>query len=215
MKTIGYIGIALVGLVVFAYVIGGKAEDRQTEVAMESVKAEAARAPSTPMADSERGFCSAIDHFSEAYAAARQSGSNELVLSKLRTERRNWFRDNATGNNFTNWVGVIESLTTTGDGLAALSVRIPCAARVNIKTWNNALSDHGDKTLIPPSSPVYDALASTKKGVLVRFSGSFVKNPRDHFREASLGERGAMETPEYIFRFASVSPDHSNLGRFR
>ena len=73
-----------------------------------------------------------------------------------------------------------------------------------IKTWNNALSDIFDETLIENGSELYNAIADLSKGDKVVFSGTFASDERDFIREASVTERGSMTDPEFILKFSDV-----------
>jgi len=96
------------------------------------------------------------------------------------------------------WTGVISGMDTTGAGKAYVSIAVP-RSPVTFQTWNNDISDAGNNTLIPSSSPLYQALADMAKGMAVVFSGKLVK-------EASMTESGGMEEPEFIIRFTSIKP---------
>jgi hypothetical protein len=77
---------------------------------------------------------------------------------------------------------------------------------VEVKTWNNALSDITDNTLIPQTSKTYDTLSELGRGKRIKFSGSFINgDEKNGFRESSLSEQGSMTDPEFIFRFSQVS----------
>lgn len=133
--------------------------------------------------------------------------ANELVLSKVRVERRKLLAStNRTQGAMKDWIGVVTQMGTTGDGKAKISVRIPCESRVTVKTWNNAFSDSRDLTLINEESALYSVLMALKREAPIRFSGRLILDTKDTFREASLGERGSMTRPEFIFRFTEITP---------
>ena len=73
-----------------------------------------------------------------------------------------------------NWVGNIETLSSNSDGLGVLSIQI--AKGISIKTWNNAVSDTLDKTLIDPDSSVFKQAVTLKIGQRVTFGGRFIPN---------------------------------------
>jgi hypothetical protein len=75
-----------------------------------------------------------------------------------------------------------------------------------IKTWNNAVSDAGDKTLIDPASPLFSKASSLAEGKQVVFSGTFRPSSTDCVKEGSLTMNGSLMEPEFIFRFSDVSP---------
>ena len=105
-----------------------------------------------------------------------------------------------------NWVGTLENISANSDGLGVLSVEI--AKDVFVKTWNNALSDLTDKTLIQPGTPLFNTASQMKKGSRVKFSGAFFRATGvDCFKESSLTLAGKLRSPEFIFRFEAVSPE--------
>jgi hypothetical protein len=104
------------------------------------------------------------------------------------------------------WTGVVTTIDANSEGLGILAIEI--ADDVNVKTWNNALSDFMDDTLIDPSSPVFASALALKRGDVIRFSGTFVEDSSEGecIREASLSLNGKLTKPSFIFRFSEVSP---------
>jgi hypothetical protein len=84
-------------------------------------------------------------------------------------------------------------MKTTGDGKAYIEIEI--SPGIHVKTWNNALSDVADDTLIDQNSPVFSAVADLGVGDAVTFSGAFVSAKEDFVREASMSESGSMSEP--------------------
>jgi hypothetical protein len=76
------------------------------------------------------------------------------------------------------WIGKIDSLSTTDDGKAVLTMKLSCEGGT-LKTWNSALSDIGDNTLIPQSSKLYDTLSDVGEGKTVSFGGAFIHDDKD------------------------------------
>jgi hypothetical protein len=93
-------------------------------------------------------------------------------------------------------------LGTNSEGKAHITIRLN--NNLSIGTWNNALSDIGDNTLISMDSELYKTLSSMKTRQKIRFSGTFVRSDTDYFREKSLTIRGAMKTPDFLMQFSSV-----------
>ncbi len=100
------------------------------------------------------------------------------------------------------WVGQVTTRSTNNEGRGVLVVSI--GPNVSVKTWNNSLSDIGDKTLIEPGSAVFNAMGSLRNGDWVRFSGRLFSDSTDCVREPSMTIRGTMTSPEFIFRFDSI-----------
>lgn len=107
------------------------------------------------------------------------------------------------------WIGSIEELTTNSDGRGVVSIKIDDSSALDadysIATWNNAVSDFSSKTLIEPSSPLYQKLLALKPGLMVRFSGEFLSAGRNCIQEQSLTLRGSMTAPAFSMRFSDVT----------
>lgn len=101
-----------------------------------------------------------------------------------------------------NWIGRVDDVNSTSDGKGVLSVEI--FEDVLIKTWNNALSDVLDNTLLDPGSAIFKAAANLDSDDPVRFSGSFIPDPNTCIREGSLTLRGKLSEPEFLFRFSKI-----------
>jgi hypothetical protein len=76
------------------------------------------------------------------------------------------------GGKVQGWTGKISTLDSNGDGFGVLAIEISDGAAVG--TWNNALSDFEDDTLIKPGN-LLDKLSTLEEGQNVEFSGRFVK----------------------------------------
>lgn len=106
--------------------------------------------------------------------------------------------------NVESWVGYIDNLSANSDGFGVLGVVV--AKGVTLTTWNNALSDMGSKTLIPPDSQLFKKASQMQVGQKVAFSGVFISgNSRECLREGSLSLGGTLREPEYIFRFSDIT----------
>lgn len=109
-----------------------------------------------------------------------------------------------TSYTITEWVGKVEKIDSNSDGKGVLAVTI--APDMTVGTWNNEISDIGSNTLIEPGSQVFESASAMKNGQLVIFSGTFFPGSSgDCLNESSLTLNGKVETPEFIFRFTSVS----------
>lgn len=156
------------------------------------------------MPASQQKFCDAVTTAREEYKAAQRSGANELKLSKLRSTRKAAVLAAVKGGTVKDWVATIDSLQTNSEGKAVFVVELPCD--VKLGTWNNALSDISDNTLIPQSSPLFDAIAELSPGTKLRVSGKLASGDIDGFRESSMTEMGSMTDPAYILRFTGIGP---------
>lgn len=101
------------------------------------------------------------------------------------------------------WSGTVETLDTNGDGLGVLTIKI--ADGVEVSTWNNALSDFQDHTLIKTDSPVFTTMATLSEGDRVTFGGSFVRDSDECISEQSITDDGSTETPTFTMRFSKLA----------
>lgn len=141
----------------------------------------------------QRTFMVTIQDYADLYKAA----PNELKKSALVTARHEAFRKlKGDPRAIKDWIGVIDSMGTTGDGRAYVTLNLH-PRLLWVGTWNNSFSDIGDKTLIPQSSQVYKALADMKPGNVVKFSGR-LKRP------SNLLEEDRMLNPTFLFSFTHM-----------
>lgn len=131
--------------------------------------------------------------------------SNEVKQAQLKQNRASILENLIPNRNIKNWVGtVIQLETTTMTDNAIFGVRVGEDPYIEIKTWNNGLSDKGDSTIIHTSTVLYKQLMELKHGDKVSFSGEFIAEKKDFLRESSLTQDGSMLEPEFVFRFSKV-----------
>jgi hypothetical protein len=166
---------------------------------LQDAKQIAARAKVPTMPEPEKLLIAAVEKARAAYAA----GANEMAKGAAWPARAKEicaaFKDLRVGN----WLGEVETLSSNSDGLGVLSIQI---ATISIKTWNIALADVEDRTLIDPDSAVFKRAVVLRKGQRVTFGGQFFRNPTDCIREGSLTLKGSLTEPEFIFRFSDLAP---------
>jgi len=162
-------------------------------------EAQAARAQMRSMMPPEQvRFVDAIEAARQQY----QQGANEMAKGAARPARARAICSAMAGTNVSGWVGRVDTLSTNGDGKGVL--RIEIAPRATIGTWNNSLSDIGNRTLIEPNSPLFSLATSLKKGQLVRVDGILFRDDTDCVRESSMSLDGSIRDPAYIVRFGRV-----------
>ena len=157
-----------------------------------------ASASGTGQDTSETAFIGAVRQGQNGYAAA----GSDFAKGSTRPDRKAAVCGAVTSPSVTGWTGKIVTLTTNGDGNGVVSVEI--APNIELKTWNNSLSDIGSDTLIKANSPVYRQLGSLRVGQTVHFSGRLFSDGTDCFKETSMTLSGSMSEPEYLFRFESI-----------
>lgn len=142
---------------------------------------------------------------SEAARKQYAEGSNDMAKGAARPARGRALCTALSANMFAqNWVGSVKTLDTNSDGKGVLSIQI--GPDIEAKTWNNALSDIADNTLIDPDSALYAAATQLKFGQIVHFNGYFINDDVDCIREASVSLDGSIRNPEFLFRFRDIAP---------
>lgn len=107
------------------------------------------------------------------------------------------------GGSFTHWVGKIDDVGANGEGKAYVSIDL--GSDVKFQTWNNAFSDSGDNTLIPPGSALFNHLVALAPGDKVVFSGNFVPGDGACLKTSNMTEYFSATSPEFVTRFTDVT----------
>jgi hypothetical protein len=144
----------------------------------------------------EQAFCESVARFSRAYTAA---SGNEIQEKALPDERGHTIQ-----RDIVQWVGTIDRIETSIAGGAFVSIALPCKDPTTLRTWNNALSDVDDRTIIPERTAMYATLAWAHKGQSVIISGEILADEHGNAREMSATARGSMTEPEFLFRFSAI-----------
>jgi len=152
-----------------------------------------------PRPEDQKQFEYVIALFSKQFDSAQ----NELEESTYRRGRMNDIKELAINTQINGWIGTLNQLRTNTEGAAYITIKLN--NNLSIGTWNNALSDIGDNTLISMDSDLYKMLINMKTGQKVIFSGSFIDSKLDHFKEKSMTIRGSMKNPEFLMRFSNIA----------
>ncbi|MQW55656.1 hypothetical protein [Sinorhizobium meliloti] len=178
------------------------APDKSAQNQSDPTKADTAVAggATSLLPEEQSRFLAVTAEFSDRFGLA----TNELQQSVQRDERRAALVE-ALGSrrSVAGWLGSIRQLETNSDGNAILAVRL--SPNTEIATWNNALSDIADGTLIKKGTPLYSRLLNMSVGDTVAVSGNFFPSDADGVKETSLTIRGSMNEPEFLFHFQDVS----------
>lgn len=201
LSIIHWVGIVLVALFVIGLI---NAPDQLKEASSSAntakTSAETTKEVKITIPSDQEQFINTIENYVNGFRAAK----NELQQSALRDQRKNELAKLMRGRSVSSWVGTISQLETNTEGKAILSIRI--SPDVEIKTWNNALSDINSNTLIAKGSELYSSLFNLSRGQKVQFSGSFFSSETDYIEETSMTIQGSMRNPEFLFKFKSVKP---------
>ena len=172
---------------------------RSTPVATATVVAPPP-APTISLPAGERAFLVAVTKGRDAFNA----GQNDMAKGSARPLRAHAICDAVSPGRVDDWIGKVASLSTNGDGKGVLAIEI--GNKIFVKTWNNAVSDIGNRTLLDPDSPIYKQALSLTRGQRVQFSGDLFADSTDCVREGSLTLQGSLTQPEFIFRFSDLRP---------
>lgn len=192
------VGLSVVGMVMLAsYGQNRSASSPSAPQNTQQVR-EALAAPSMP--SDQLNFVSTVTEVRNRYSQLR---GNEMAQGATRPERATRLCQMGYPRAVYDWVGTIRQATTNGEGRGVISIEV--APEIHVKTWNNALSDIGDNTLLDPSSQVFQAASSMRVGQQVRFSGTFLRGRTDCVNESSMTMDGSMRKPEFLMRFTSLA----------
>jgi hypothetical protein len=101
-----------------------------------------------------------------------------------------------------NWIGQVRAADADSGGRLTVTVALPDGTLV--KTWNNAMSDLDDNTLVPAGTPIAATFGKLKAGDPIRFSGTFFTDDMDCYRSTRLALGQSVMEPSFLFRFTAV-----------
>lgn len=142
--------------------------------------------------------------FSDRVEKARkdyEATDNELRMSKVVTDRDKALCK-ATGGSFKGWKATVNDVGSTGDGYGYVAVIIE--DDIELSTWNNALSDVFDNTLIKPENKLFDTLLDLSSGDIVTVSGSFTDGKDTCVQTSNLTEVFNADSPDFKVKFTSI-----------
>lgn len=144
-----------------------------------------------------------VEIVSTAQSESRKA-ENDMQRGGIKAKRDQALCEAMATPAVTDWIGTVTKIDSNSDGKGVLQISI--APDILVKTWNNALSDIGSKTLLEPGSPVFVSASAMKSGQRVVFSGDFTRGSQgDCLGEGSMSLRGKIEDPEFILRFSKIS----------
>lgn len=144
--------------------------------------------------NSQQAFIRIIEEQRNGYNA----GETELQKTLTRIKRAKRLCDFGSLN-VESWVGKVSRVSSDSEGNAGLEVDL--GHQTVLKSFGSLF---GVGTMETPTSPIYEKLIALRKGDKIRFSGQFIQNKQDCFRELSLTERGSMLEPEFEFDFSEI-----------
>lgn len=126
---------------------------------------------------------------------------NELKATKIIMDRDKSLCKN-TGGSFKGWKATVHDVGSTGDGYGYIAVIME--DDIELSTWNNALSDAFDNTLIKPSNNLYDVLMELSSGDEVTIGGDFIKGENTCVNTSNLTEVLNASSPDFKVNFTSI-----------
>lgn len=172
------------------------AEETKTAAASEPAPAPAQDVPSQQQA------------MSDAVATGRtsaESAETDLQRANVLNVRSDSMCESVPDGVVKDWVGTVVTVDANGEGKAVVVVSIE--EDIEIGTWNNALSDSGDNTLIEQGTELYDAALQLAPGDAVRFSGTLKSGSEANdqcFYTSNLTETMSIDSPDYILNFSDL-----------
>src|SRR5471030_324390 len=158
----------------------------------------AAEEPTAGIPANEQAFIAIVN----AAIESSNSAKNDMQRGGIKAKRDDSICAKLKSRKVKDWVGKVSKIDSNGDGKGVLAIEL--ADKVEVKTWNNALSDISDKTLIEPRSALFQTASQLAEGDTVVFSGLFFKGGESCIEESSMSLRGGLEEPEFIFRFTDI-----------
>jgi len=132
------------------------------------------------MPQDQKQFIEIVEHFHNAYTQR----DSDIAKNATRLQRAKAICAAARTPVVQNWTGTVFKVSTSREGKGVLELTL--STHMGITTWNDSIADVGDHTLIDPKSPLFDQTVLLKKNQDVLFSGSFIPDPTDCFRETSM-----------------------------
>ena len=144
----------------------------------------------------EAGFTKAVSDARTAYDKAGDDDRGALQSSRATAICAAVKKPDVQG-----WVGAVKEIDRDPGGRTLVSIALPDGTLV--KTWNNAMSDIEDKTLILAGTPLAAAVGKLAIGDPIRFSGTFFADEPDCYRSSRLSLDQSMTEPSFLFRFTA------------
>lgn len=168
---------------------------------------EATVAADTPQ--DQKQFIEIVERFRSAYT----QGDSDIAKDATRLQRAKAICAAIRTPVVQNWAGTVFKISSNREGTGVLELTL--STNMKVTTWNDSIADVGDHTLIDPKSSLFDQTVLLKKNQEVLFSGSFIPDPMDCFRETSVTLAESMDKPEFLFRFSDVAPVPYQIAPYR
>lgn len=137
--------------------------------------------------------------------ADAKSAETDLQRGNVLNVRSDAMCESVPDGAVTDWIGTVKTVDANGEGKAIVTVAID--DDIEIGTWNNALSDIVDNTLVEQGTPLYDAALALAPGDTVRFSGTLKSGTDGNdtcYYTSNLTEAMSIDSPDYIITFSEL-----------
>lgn len=155
-------------------------------------------AAAADMLQDQKQFVQIVERFDRAYTQA----NSDMTKNATRLQRAKAICETIRTPVVQNWTGTVFKVSSSREGKGIIKLALSTA--IWVTTSNDANSDVGQNTLINPGSPLFDQIALLKINQEVLFSGSFIPDSTDCFKDTSTS--GSTTQSEFLFRFSDVSP---------
>lgn len=200
-KFLKWVFAILIILIVISYFVDSGVNSNSTASSSSSTATEQPKQEriEDSYPDQEKSFIQVV----EQAINSSKSSANEMQKGGVKADRTDALCSLLKNKSVKNWVGKVYTVDSNSDGKGVLTIQL--TRDISVKTWNNALSDISDNTLLTPRTPIFNAASNLKKGDYVTFSGRFISDTESCIRESSLGLSGGLEEPEFIFKFSDIA----------
>lgn len=100
------------------------------------------------------------------------------------------------------WAGQVSAIGANGEGKAWVEISV--GPDVRFVTWNNAVSDFGDGTLIARGSSLFKRLTRLAEGDAVRFSARLFRGDSTCLRKTNVTETFYVMDPKFLMQLTDV-----------
>jgi hypothetical protein len=102
-----------------------------------------------------------------------KSADNDMQKGGIKAKRDRAICNLMANKAVKNWVGKVQKVGANSDGKGVLEISL--AKNITVKTWNNEFSDTTARTLINPSSNLFQSASMLKKGNRLLFQVRFFR----------------------------------------
>lgn len=190
--------VTFIAVIVIGYIFLKDDVESQGKANQNSPEQQAKPSAKSLMPPQEIKFVEAI----EKSRNSAESAKNDMQVGGIKANRDKELCSIVPEDFIIGWVGTVKTVSSNSDGKGVFSVEI--AKDVEIKTWNNDLSDTMYGTLFSPDSDIFSVASKLDQGDTVKFSGSFFRDPNSCLDEGSLTLDGKVRSPEFIFKFSNL-----------